>query len=103
MVKVDKSITAASLEPLVGRYDYSMGILDVTREGNHLYAQLTGQPRCEIFPKTTNDFFWKVVDAQVTFVRDNTGKVIKAIHHRNGQTINAARLEDVPCFVKRNP
>jgi hypothetical protein len=44
-----------------------------------------------------------VVDAQVTFVRDNTGKVIKAIHHRNGQTINAARLEDVPCFVKRNP
>jgi hypothetical protein len=72
-----------------------MGILDVTREGNHLYVQLTGQPPYEIFPKTTNDFFWKVVDAQVTFVRDNTGKVIKAIHHQNGQTINAARLEDI--------
>jgi len=46
---------------------------------------LGGQPRFEIFPKTETTSFWKVVDAQVTFVKDKDGKVIKAIHRQNGK------------------
>jgi hypothetical protein len=69
--------------------------MTVTKEGPHLYAQLGGQPRAEIFPKSDTEFFWKVVDAQVTFVKDNQGKVTKAVHHQSGQTINAPRLEDL--------
>jgi hypothetical protein len=94
LVKVDKSVSIANLDSLVGRYDYGIGILNVTREGNHLYAQLSGQPRNEIFPKSSTEFFWKVVDAQVTFVKDDSGKVIKAIHHQSGQTINAPCMEE---------
>jgi CubicO group peptidase (beta-lactamase class C family) len=94
IVKVDKTVSASSLDSLVGHYDYAVGILDVTREGNHLYAQFTGQQRNEIFAKSATEFFWKVVDAQVTFVKDASGKSIKAIHHQNGQTINAPRIED---------
>jgi hypothetical protein len=75
--------------------DYGGAILTVTRDDTHLYAQLTGQPRFEIFPKSETDYFWKVVDAQVTFVKDSSGKVTKAVHHQNGATINAPRLEDV--------
>ena len=93
--QVDKNISVASLEPLVGRYDYGIGILEVTRENNHLYAQLSGQPKYEIFPKSENEYFWKVVEAQVTFIKDASGTVTKAVHHQNGQTINAPRIESI--------
>ena len=94
VVKADKSVSIGTLDLLVGRYDYGVGILTVTREGNHLYAQLTGQPRNEIFPESPTEFFWKVVDARVTFVKDDSGKVTKAMHHQSGQTINAPRMEE---------
>ncbi|MEK7675483.1 MAG: DUF3471 domain-containing protein [Verrucomicrobiota bacterium] len=77
----------------VGRYDYGGAILTVTREGDHLFAQLTDQPRFEIFPKSETEFFWKVVPAQVTFVKDDKGKVIKGIHRQGGKTIEAPRIE----------
>jgi CubicO group peptidase (beta-lactamase class C family) len=93
--KANQSVSPKSFDALVGRYDYGTAVLTVTKEGERLYAQLGGQPRREIFPKSETDFFWKVVDAQVTFVKDKTGKVIKAVHHQNGLTINAPRLEDL--------
>jgi CubicO group peptidase (beta-lactamase class C family) len=88
------NIPTKALEAVVGRYDYGSAILTVTRERNHLYAQLSGQPRFEIYPKSETEFFWKVVDAQVTFVKDEAGVVTKAIHHQNGATFTAPRIKD---------
>ena len=94
-----KNITDAKVDPVVydslaGKYDYAeSGVLTVTREGNHLFAQLTGQPKFEIFPKSETEYYWKVVDAQITFVKDATGKVTKAIHHQDGQTIDAPKIQ----------
>lgn len=78
-----------------GQYEYPGGaLMRVTREGNQLFAQLGGQPKFEIFPKSETEFFWKVVDAQITFVRDPaSNKITHAIHHQNGQTFNAPRVE----------
>lgn len=89
------ALSTNALEALVGRYDYGNGVLTVTRQGTHLYAQLSGQERFEIFPKSENNFFWKVVDAQVTFVKDPAGHVTKAVHHQGGVTFSAPRLEDL--------
>jgi len=60
----------ADLDAVVGKYDYGQGkaVLTVTRESDHVFAQLTGQPKFEIFPKSPTEFFWKTVNAQVTFV-----------------------------------
>lgn len=94
-----KDIAEAKVDPavydgLVGRYDYGKGnVLTVTRDGNHLFAQLTGQPKFEIFPESETKYFWKVADAQVTFVKDAAGKVTKAIHHQGGQTIDAPKIQ----------
>ncbi|HEY6554657.1 MAG TPA: DUF3471 domain-containing protein, partial [Vicinamibacteria bacterium] len=90
-VKVD----AKALDAVVGRYDYGGGkaILTVSREGDRVYAQLTGQPRFEIFAKSETEFFWTVVNAQVTFVKDKDGKVVKGVHRQGGQTIEAPRME----------
>jgi CubicO group peptidase (beta-lactamase class C family) len=88
------TLSPAELEPFVGRYDYGQAILAVTREGDHLFAQLTGQPRFEIFPRSANEFFWKVVDAQVTFTRDDAGRVVKAHHRQGPASFDAPRLEE---------
>ena len=77
----------------IGQYDYVGGIMTITRERNQLFAQLTGQPKVEIFPKSETEFFWKVVDAQITFVRNKEGEVTHVIHHQGGQTLKAPRLE----------
>src|SRR6185295_18586923 len=93
--KVDATVTTKALDAITGLYDYGSAVLRVTADNGHVYAQLTSQPRFEIFPKSATEFFWKVVDAQVTFAKDDAGRVTKAIHHQNGGVINAARM-DVP-------
>jgi len=78
----------------VGRYDYGGGaVLTVTRDGDRLMAQLSGQPGFEIFPRSETTFFWKVVSAEITFVKDAGGKVTKAVHKQGGQTLEVRRLE----------
>jgi CubicO group peptidase (beta-lactamase class C family) len=95
VAKANPGVSPGSFGALAGRYDYGGAVMTITKEGDHLYAQLGGQPRFEIFPRTETEFFWKVVDAQVTFVKNDQGKVIKAIHHQNGNTIDAPRLPDL--------
>jgi hypothetical protein len=81
--------------------DYG-GAISPSRDGDRLLAQLTGQPAFEIFAKGKDVFVWKVVEAEVTFVRDGNGKVVKAVHRQGGQTIDAARF-DLPAVVKVDP
>jgi CubicO group peptidase (beta-lactamase class C family) len=79
----------------VGRYEYPMSaVLIVTTDGDKLFAQLTGQEKFEVFSKANDEFFWKVVDAQVKFVRDETGKVTHAVHFQGGQEFEAPKLND---------
>src|SRR5262245_9004850 len=71
-------------------------ILTVTRRDEHLLPQLTGQPAVEIFAEAEKEFFWKVVDAQVTFETDGTGRAVAAVLHQNGLSPRAPRIEGEP-------
>ena len=78
----------------VGRYQLAPTvILSVTREDSHFFAQLTGQPRFEIFAEGPKDFFLKVVDAQLTFEVDAGGRATTAVLHQAGRDIRAVRIE----------
>lgn len=92
----DKSIGPAIFDDYVGRYAYpGGGILEVTKEeDNRLFAQMTGQSKFEIFPKTENEFYWKVVDAQITFVRNGQGVVTHCIHRQGGNEFQASKMEN---------
>ena len=68
-------------------------ILTVTREGDHLFLQATGQPKFEVFPESDRDFFLKVVDAQITFVTDGQGRATELILHQNGLNQHGKRIE----------
>jgi len=89
-VKVDSRL----FDGYVGRYELNPNfILTVTREGDHLFTQLTRQPAIEIFPENDRDYFYKVVDAQITFVTDSSGRATELILHQGGLDQHAKRTE----------
>lgn len=45
-------------------------------------------------PRSANEFFWKVVDAQITFARNEKGEVTHGIHRQGGQTIEVPKFEE---------
>jgi CubicO group peptidase (beta-lactamase class C family) len=90
---VDTTVNPATYDDYVGRYEFPMGaVMTITRDGNRLFAQLSGQQRFEIFPLSKDTFFWKVVDANITFVRNESGIVTNAIHHQMGREFNAPKI-----------
>ncbi|QEG43067.1 serine hydrolase [Roseimaritima ulvae] len=92
--EVDTNVTPETLARYVGRYDYGAAVLVVTLEDGQLFAQLTGQGKAEIFPKSETELFWKIVDASVEFQVDAEGRCTAAKHTQNGQTFTAKRLPD---------
>lgn len=81
-----------TLKQYVGTYELAPGVdVEMTLEGDQLMTQITGQPRFPLYPETETQFFLKVVDAQVDFVKDATGKVTKIVLHQNGADHTANR------------
>jgi hypothetical protein len=84
---------SAIYDAYVGEYDYGHGaILTVTKEEDRLFAQMTGYLKFEIFPKSETAFFWKITNAQIEFVKDDEGKVSKAILNQAGKKIEGPKI-----------
>lgn len=91
LAKVDPKI----LDGYVGAYRLSpTTVQKITRDGNQLYAQLSGQDRHEIFPQSDHEFFLKEVDALFTFETGADGKATRVILHQNGADYAESRLND---------
>ena len=56
-------------------------------------AQATGQPKFELFPSSETEFFLKAVEAQVSFVKDDEGKVTELILNQNGRKMPAKKIK----------
>lgn len=79
---------------LSGRYQLNKTfILTITREGDRLFAQATNQPKLQIFPEGARDYFYKVVDAQLTFDTDDQGRARSLVLHQNGLDLPAPRID----------
>lgn len=92
-VAKDFIVDTETLESYVGKYELAPGfILAVTRDGSQLKTQATGQSQVDIFPKSKNVFFLKVVEAQLTFNQNTDGKVESVTLHQGGQVIVGKRL-----------
>jgi len=77
----------------VGQYQLAPNfILTITRAGDQLFCQATGQPKFQIFPESERDFFYKVVDAQITFETDASGRATSLTLHQNGANLPAKRI-----------
>ncbi len=85
------SLDAGTLAQYVGSYGIDGGTFTVTLRGDKLYVQLTGQPAAPIYASAKDQFFYKAVDAQITFDRNASGAVSGLTLYQNGQTIRATR------------
>lgn len=68
----------------------------ISREGDHLFEQATGDPKFEIFPESEKDFFLKVVDAQISFVTDSTATPRAWYFTRTAGTCRGTESSDPP-------
>ena len=88
------SVNAKIFDGYVGLYQLAPDFtLTITREGDHFFAQATGQGKAQIYPESEREFFYKVVDAQITFETDANGCATSLTLHQNGANMPAKRIE----------
>ncbi len=92
--RVEVAVDPTLLEDYVGMYELAPGVvLEVSTEDGKLMAQLTGQARYQVFAESETKFFYKVVDAQITFVRNEEAVVTALILHQGGRDQTARRIQ----------
>lgn len=83
---------AKALERFVGVYALTPDItITVIRDGDHLFGRVTGQSAEEMFPEAPTGFFFKVVDAQITFTLAPDGAVTGLVLHQAGRDLPAKK------------
>jgi hypothetical protein len=92
--EVTIELKPAILDNYIGRYKLSDNIIvTVSRENNKLFAEPTGQPKVEMLAVSETDFVIKEINAKVSFVKDESGKVKKIKLNMNGMDSELPKLE----------
>jgi len=93
LTKTTVEIARDDLAAFVGEYALNPSVKFTIRLGEeNLEAMLTGQPFFPIFAKGDDKFFYKVVDAELHFERDDQGKVNALVLHQGGIVQRAERV-----------
>ena len=89
------AIDLAVCDGLVGHYRLWPGfVVTITREGDRLFAQATGQPKLELFARSDRDYFYKAIDAQITFETDPDGHAARLVLHQHGRDTVGQQIDD---------
>jgi len=59
-----------------------------------LFAHPSGQPVYPIYAEAPNKFFFTIVNGEIEFVKDENGKIVKAIFYQDGTSHDGKRLPD---------
>jgi CubicO group peptidase (beta-lactamase class C family) len=87
-VTVDEAI----LQTYVGTYELAPGFnIVITRDGQRLFGQATGQSQFELFANSPTEFYLKVVEAKVVF-NTNTEGVVSMTLFQGGAVMPGRRL-----------
>ena len=94
-------LPAEVLDEYVGVYSIDPSTrFTLLRRGGGLVARLTGQLFFPLFASAKDELFYKVVDAQLSFHRDASGKITGLTLHQNGRDLPAAREEGPPPHIE---
>jgi len=94
LVRKEVAIESKFLDRYAGKYQFPSGqSARVTRNGSHLFLQAEGDVKLAFYPESTENFFAKIMDAQITFMTDSEGHITELLFHRNGSTQQVKRLE----------
>ena len=87
-------VPEAILESYIGIYELMPSFkITITKEGTQMKAQATGQPIADIYPKSNDEFYLKVVPAQIIFIKDDNGEIESLTLFQNGQELNGKKME----------
>lgn len=97
--KLPRTRQAIELGPAA--YDGLLGIyrlgpsfrIRIAREGGHLYSAVSDKSKDELFAESHTEFFYKAVDAQITFIRDGKGRAHRLVLHQDGRDTVGIRIE----------
>jgi len=89
-VKVDTGLYDAYVGKYQLRPDF---IIAVSREGDRLFSQATGEPKFQLFPESDRDYFYKDMEAQITFVTGDEGRATELVIHQFGKDDRLKRVE----------
>ncbi|MEO8019080.1 MAG: M56 family metallopeptidase [Pseudomonadota bacterium] len=95
--KERKEITlpASTLDRYVGMYKFGTSqVYTVTRKGSGLSAQMTAQPRVDIYAESETAFFYKAVDAQIDFVGAPGAPATSLVLHQGGANMKMTRIDE---------
>lgn len=88
-VKVDSRL----FDDFVGKYQYAAGSVDtVTREGDRLFVQPSGEPRVELFAESETTYFAKGEPWRLIFVKGPQGPATSLTFRQQGQEWTATRI-----------
>jgi bla regulator protein blaR1 len=87
------AIDTKLLDGYVGSYRYGNALLLVTRDGPQLSAGPAGQSGSPIYPRSNTEFFFKRIDAQLSFVTDAQGQAASLTMHRVGGDVTMKRID----------
>jgi beta-lactamase regulating signal transducer with metallopeptidase domain len=88
------AINPQLLDGYTGAYQLTPRLVfTIARDGNKLFARLTGQQTYEVHPYSDRDFFYTIVAAQLSFVAGADGKASAVILHQSGQDRTAERVD----------
>jgi hypothetical protein len=98
------------LDRLVGAYELApTATMRITVVGSQLQSQLGGQPVVPLFAESETVFFPRVVEAELTFELDASGKATALVLKQNGQERRAPRIAErtevalPPAVLERYP
>jgi CubicO group peptidase (beta-lactamase class C family) len=88
------AVAAELLDAYVGRYRFPSGqMASITQESGHLILHADGEVKVVFFAESNQDFFAKLMDAQISFDTDTQGRVTELIFHRNGSDLQVERVD----------
>jgi CubicO group peptidase (beta-lactamase class C family) len=89
-MQIEKSV----LQNYQGEYELVPGFsISIRLDGDVLKAKATGQEEYPIYPESETVFFYKVVEAKIEFVKDNSGKVTSIILHQGGRDLPGEKVK----------
>ncbi len=88
-------LTEEQITPLPGVYQSPFGFsITITRQGEAVLAQVTGQRALRVYPESPTRFFYREVQAELEFDLDPPGTPAGAVTLRqNGRTIRCERAK----------
>jgi CubicO group peptidase (beta-lactamase class C family) len=85
-------VDASVYDEYVGDYQLAPNVtITISKEGEQLAVQATGQPRDIAIPESGATFYSRISPVRLSFARDGAGKVSRLILHESGRDLVAPR------------